>query len=479
MDMKKNEKDTNNIKDKQEKELSNEKKQSQSKKGIVTIVIVIAIILTLAFSVYKFYLGNPKRIVTNSIDSFSGRWEKLIKNYPDDDFDYGQYYTATSKLTIDASSDTLETLATTAPEYEMYNNIINNLKKLDTSIVTSQSKKDKKMFIKIDSKLQDEDIININYLVQNNKQYYLVKGLFDNYVDGGENKYFENLEDSESTIEDMQYVYDLALESLKKNLKDDYFTEKSEKIKVQEKEINARKVILTIDDKASRELAQAILKDLKKSKKATKILEKVNPNFKDAKIEEEEEIFGEGEEICYIAYVDKLTYKNLMQKIEINNKNESIAISHEETNDKDKDYLNVYENDNLIGTITIEEKEDGFLFGLKNSSKENIGTLSISKKDKETITKFDIEIEGLKITFNINSVQEEIKKAKEYKTESKMDLKVESEGEKIIDLKMDVNSNIVTEANIEEKIDNATSSSAINQEKLQEYMMNIILKLAS
>ena len=271
MDTKKNEKDTNNLKDKQAKELSNEKKQSQSKKGIVTIVIVIAVILTLAFSVYKFYFGNSKKIITSSMDSLSGRLESFLKDN-NDDYDYGENYTATSKLTIDASSEILDTLATTAPEYEMYNNIIKNLKKLDTSIITSQSKKDKKIIMKIDSKLQDEDIININYLVQNNKQYYLIKGLFDNYVDGGENKYFENLEESASTIEDMQYDYDLALESLKKNLKDDYFTNENEKIKVNEKDVNARKVILTIDNKAAKELAQAILKDLKKSKKATKIL---------------------------------------------------------------------------------------------------------------------------------------------------------------------------------------------------------------
>lgn len=478
MDTKKNEKDTNNLKDKQAKELSNEKKQSQSKKGIVTIVIVIAVILTLAFSVYKFYFGNSKKIITSSMDSLSGRLESFLKDN-NDDYDYGENYTATSKLTIDASSEILDTLATTAPEYEMYNNIIKNLKKLDTSIITSQSKKDKKMLMKIDSKLQDEDIININYLVQNNKQYYLIKGLFDNYVDGGENKYFENLEESASTIEDMQYVYDLALESLKKNLKDDYFTNENEKIKVNEKDVNARKVILTIDNKAAKELAQAILKDLKKSKKATKILEKVNPNFKDAKVEDDTEIFGDGEKICYIAYVDKLTYKNLMQKIEVHNSNESFAIAHEETNNKDQDSLNIYENDNLIGIINVKEKKDGFLFELLNDSKQSIGTLNISKKDQETTTKLDIDIEGMKITFNINSTKKEVKKSKEYKVESKMDLKVESEGSEIISLKMDVDSDIVTEVNIKEEIDNATSNSSINQEKLQEYIMDIFFKLAS
>jgi len=478
MDTKKNEKDTNNLKDKQAKELSNEKKQSQSKKGIVTIVIVIAVILTLAFSVYKFYFGNSKKIITSSMDSLSGRLESFLKDN-NDDYDYGENYTATSKLTIDASSEILDTLATTAPEYEMYNNIIKNLKKLDTSIITSQSKKDKKMLMKIDSKLQDEDIININYLVQNNKQYYLIKGLFDNYVDGGENKYFENLEESASTIEDMQYVYDLALESLKKNLKDDYFTNENEKIKVNEKDVNARKVILTIDNKAAKELAQAILKDLKKSKKATKILEKVNSNFKDAKVEDDTEIFGDGEKICYIAYVDKLTYKNLMQKIEVHNSNESFAIAHEETNNKDQDSLNIYENDNLIGIINVKEKKDGFLFELLNDSKQSIGTLNISKKDQETTTKLDIDIEGMKITFNINSTKKEVKKSKEYKVESKMDLKVESEGSEIISLKMDVDSDIVTEVNIKEEIDNATSNSSINQEKLQEYIMDIFFKLAS
>ncbi len=478
MDTKKNEKDTNNLKDKQAKELSNEKKQSQSKKGIVTIVIVIAVILTLAFSVYKFYFGNSKKIITSSMDSLSGRLESFLKDN-NDDYDYGENYTATSKLTIDASSEILDTLATTAPEYEMYNNIIKNLKKLDTSIITSQSKKDKKMLMKIDSKLQDEDIININYLVQNNKQYYLIKGLFDNYVDGGENKYFENLEESASTIEDMQYVYDLALESLKKNLKDDYFTNENEKIKVNEKDVNARKVILTIDNKAAKELAQAILKDLKKSKKATKILEKVNSNFKDAKVEDDTEIFGDGEKICYIAYVDKLTYKNLMQKIEVHNSNESFAIAHEETNNKDQDSLNIYENDNLIGIINVKEKKDGFLFELLNDSKQSIGTLNISKKDQETTTKLDIDIEGMKITFNINSTKKEVKKSKEYKVESKMDLKVESEGSEIISLKMDVDSDIVTEVNIKEEIDNATSNSSINQEKLQEYIMDTFFKLAS
>lgn len=230
-----------------------QKKKNQ--KGLIISIISIAIVLILLTTVlvYKLYFGNSKRIAIKAIDNFSKKIEDIMNDYLDTN-DYGNNYTITSKISIDAESEMLNTLATTSDEYVAYSNIVKNLKNLDTELTLEQNQNTKQALIQLQSKFKNEELINGKYLIQDNKQYYLVKGLFDTYVDGGKTNYFELLEQSAITEEEIKYIYDVSINSLKQNLKDNYFTSENQNIKINNQEVNARKVVFTIDDKVGREL---------------------------------------------------------------------------------------------------------------------------------------------------------------------------------------------------------------------------------
>ena len=175
-------------------------KKQISKKTI--IVIAIAVIL-IGIGLWIYYFQSNKRIIAKGIDNISTTFtDKLLMNK--ENLDIGNDYTLNGDLTFNLESDYLKTIATQYPEYQTYSTLITNLSKTKNKITYIQDKTNKKLLMSLDSKYNNSDLINVKYLIENNTEYYYIKGFMDSYINNGTSNYFEALDNDTTSSENLE-----------------------------------------------------------------------------------------------------------------------------------------------------------------------------------------------------------------------------------------------------------------------------------
>lgn len=180
-----------------------ENKHKSKKKLIVSIISIIAVII-IAIGIYTAYISNPKRIMAAAIDKVSSNFKDIIDL--DEKNKIGENYTLKENIKLDIESDYLSALGTYSIEYQPYINLINNLSKLDTNITITQNKEAKQLFASLSSSLNNEELINVKYLIKNNTGYYFIKDFLSTYINHGSNNYFESLDESTTNSENIEYI---------------------------------------------------------------------------------------------------------------------------------------------------------------------------------------------------------------------------------------------------------------------------------
>ena len=120
-------------------------------------------------------------------------------------------YKTTSNIKMNLKSDYFSALATMDPSYAMISNLLNNLSNTENNITMVQDKENKKLFFNLDSKLSGQSLINTKYLVENATAYYSIDGVTNTYVNNGNNNYFESLNSSTTTNENLKYLIEMCI----------------------------------------------------------------------------------------------------------------------------------------------------------------------------------------------------------------------------------------------------------------------------
>ena len=272
------------------------------------------------------------------------------------------------------------------------------------------------------------------------------------------------MNESATSNENIEYIYDFCIKSFKKNLKDSYFAKETVKQMINDKEEKLTKVTLKVNNEVAKEIANNILKDLKADKKANKILTGLDKDFNDTKIDNDATLFVGKEEINIIVYVDRFTSKAKKYEFSIVDSGNSMAISYEDNKETDK--LKISYNNAVIIIMDISEKND---------------TTTINIKDNYNLT-FNAEIESIAIDVEATSKTTEIKKNKNYKSDSTVEAKITSDNTVFGKMKLDMTSEITDEANINEDVSNSVLSSSITDTQktsLQTKLTEILIKLMS
>lgn len=452
-------------------------KHKSKKKFVISILAVIAVI-AIGIGVYTAYISNPKRIIATAIDKVSSNLKDMM-NF-DDKSKMGENYTLKGNIKLDVESDYLSALGTYNTEYQPYINLVNNLSKIDTNFTVIQNKKDEQLFAAVNSTFNNEELINAKYLIKNNTEYYFIKDFLATYINNGNNNYFETLNESATSNENIEYIYDFCIKSFKKNLKDSYFAKETVKQMINDKEEKLTKVTLKVNNEVAKEIANNILKDLKADKKANKILTGLNKDFNDTKIDNDATLFVGKEEINIIVYVDRFTSKAKKYEFSIVDSSNSMAISYEDNKETDK--LKISYNNAVIIIMDISEKNDTTTIDIKDSSNNKLATIKAFESDDNYNLTFNGEIESIAIDVEATSKTTEIKKNKNYKSDSTVEAKITSDNTVFGKMKLDMTSEITDEANINEDVSNSVLSSSITDTQktsLQTKLTEILIKLMS
>ncbi len=438
------------------------------KKNITKIIIVISIFL-IGGGLYLNYLSNPKKILGIAIKKLNTKAEKIIRtNYMDF---YQKSFTGTSNINFNIKSDYLTALAGQSPEYSTYNNILKNLNNTKNTLTVNQNIDDKNMLLNFNSNLNNQELINLKYLIDSSKQYYFINGFKNNYTDAGQSNYFKRLEKT-LTVDEVVYLYDKVSSSIEAAIKSEYFEKKDEN--------GLYKISLKLTQTRIKEITKSVVNDLKKDSKAKSII--VDKIYKDFFTEIDQSIKQiEDRNNNYLLidiYTSNFTYdiKNISLKTYENNK-ETSNLNYEYG--KDKDLLTVKNDGKVMYKVEIIENNNNYDLTIFDSKDKKIGTGKILLKDDKTTITFNTSNEDVDIDIDYDV---EIKNINDKSFEStiKLGAKVIAEKQSIIDGDISINSKIeYASKKIEENIINATSLTEEEENLLGNKLLEIFNKLGS
>ena len=190
------------------------------KKKIIRVLtflfIAILGIVLIKTGLYFQKLSSPKHIYKEGIEIVSVRLEDLFKI--DNKYQFGDDFKVNGSIDFNIASEEYKKKSLTDIDYKKKNNLVNNLSKMDIIYSFNQSKKDKKQYLTIDEKINNEKVLNYKYLVENSTKYYFVESVINNYINDGNNNYFEIFTEGETTVSNLDYMYEFLKDALAEEL---------------------------------------------------------------------------------------------------------------------------------------------------------------------------------------------------------------------------------------------------------------------
>lgn len=338
---------------------------------LVFLIFLLAAAIFISVGIYLNNISRPQYIFSKGIDIY----KRKIDNYSkiSNDLDFKDKYSMTGTVSFDLDSEYYK--KSTNEEDIKINNLIKNLNNLDTKFKIQKNQSKNIGYMELSSKIKDESIIDSKYYIADSTKYYYVKDIVDDYVNDGSCNYFENLNSNTTEKENIDYIYNFVINSIKSNLKDEYFTKKEQKDKFI--------VTMKLDNSDINEILNNVVKDLKNDKKSKNILNNIDKKILKTKFNE---TYLEKDEYYKITIdTTKILRKPIKYKVEhISN---SITKTYTYEGNNTKGVLYYSENNELKYKINIEFHGKEIKARIKNSSNKEVGEFRLESNNyNSTIT---------------------------------------------------------------------------------------------
>ena len=358
------------------------------KKRIVIICTTIFLIIIAFFLLYigNYYnnLSESKNILGTFIDNISNNIIELNKF--NSKYNLGDNFSITGNMSFDLASEKYLPNSINIEDLEKYN-LINNLNNSKISYAIAQDKDNKELFLEARDTIGTEDIFYNKYLIENSTKYYFVSKILSTYINNGSSNYFENINNEYTTKDNIDYLYNFIIKSLKNNINEKKISKTETNISINGKDTSTYQISYTINDTEIRTMLSNILNDLKKDNKADTILTNIDENFHKRKISDNKIFLSKKECFVLNIFVDKrfsnpLEYqlvkitkgsKNVLSYVLDNKNKRTITYINDDTMDfigyvniaKNSISINFNDNNNKdIGTLKYNKNSNGFNFNL-------------------------------------------------------------------------------------------------------------------
>lgn len=441
-----------------------------SKAAILVVIICVVLFLLLIFGVVYFKISrNNKRVIATGITNLTSKFDKMLE--VNKDLELTKNYTISGDINLNVESSYINTLAS-LDEYKLYVNLINNLGKTKNEFSFQQNLDSKKVLGSLSSKLNNEELINAKVYIEKDKAYYFVKGFLDKYVEGGETNYLDTIEENQNTYENINYLYKFIINSIKHNLKDDYFIKTGEKLIIDGKNINTKKITLKLDSKNGNELINNVISDLKKDKKAAKIIKGYDIELDDI---DSDEAFSDGEEMNFSVYADNISYKILRYDISIKNSSDDVLVTYL---DQDTDVVELYNEDEKQATIKITNKNNVYDFDILDDKDKKIADFTYTNEKNQKELSYNLSMDGTTLKGKISSNTTNVVKNKSYNNKTIITASLKSSGTDLGTARIEVNYKAKSESDINEDITNTVKEDEITSDQSDALMNTLTSALA-
>ena len=447
------------------------KKGHKTKKIINYIVIFLIAIIMIVSGIYLFYINSPQKLFSNLVDKAIIYLEN--NESKENITGISKNYTLKSNIKFNLESKILEN-STDIEDLEI-KNLLKNLNDTTNDIVFTQDTTNKKMYISINSLLNNQELLNSKYLVENSTEYYFVNGIVENYINNGNSNYFEALTENTTTKDNIIHILKTVSKSLKKNIKDEYLLIKQDKISINNKDKKVTKTSLELNNKVTKELVNNILNDLKEDSISNRILNGLNDDFSKLTISDENKIFKENEKVTINIYSNCIGKIELIEIISREGENEYRYTYESETKS-----IYIIENNKVVYKILCNQNgnKKEYLF-YDNHALEKGKIIYDKTKDRTTIS-MNLNTKEEMIDIVYDSKLENIKKNKQYDNKINLNIKIISNNDNLLNATIDINNNVTNDITINEDVSTAVFASGITEEQktlLEQKIDNVFIRL--
>lgn len=440
-----------------------EKDKKKKGKKLVVGLIILGLILIAGGGVLT-YFSSPSYVSKTVIKEFGQKATELMNSRIETGLE--DNYKTTSNIKMNLKSDYFSALATMDPSYAMISNLLTNLSNTENNITMVQDKENKKLFFNLDSKLSGQSLINTKYLVENATAYYSIDGVTNTYVNNGNNNYFESLNSSTTTNENLKYLIEKIAESMANNLEESYLSESyTDEYKV---------ITITLTEQNIVTYGNKIINDLKNDEKANQIMTGYNANFSEAKLTEKD-VTGTGT-IKVNIYLDKILSQVSQYELELGNGNKCIYYK-----ENGKEIVELISEEETT-TLEIEKHGEKTEINIKDGSNASLGTVTISQTSTNYDIVANITSEEATLDFGYNYQITNLKKSTSYDSAATITIKMTAQNTTIIDGTITVTSQTTSDTTITEDTSSSVLASTLSgtqTELLQQKIALIILSLMS
>lgn len=376
---------------------------------LIFLIIIIASTICISIGLYLNRISKPNYIFSKGIDIIRNKLNNY--NSVSSDLDLKDKFSIKGNIEFDLESEYYK--KSNNPEDMKIYNLINNLDNMDTSFKIQKNQSKKIGYIEINEKIGKEDILDFKYCIDNSTKYYFVKDIVDNYINDGSCNFFENINANTTEKETIEYIYNFIIDSLKNNLKDEYFTSKEEKDKYV--------VSLKINNDNLIDILNGIIKDLKNDKKARRILDNIDKKILKTKIKNNKEYLEKGEYYKISIYTSKILYKPIKYEVERFTNNDIEKFIYEGNDKKGTLYYLVNEKEKY--TIPVEFKKDLIKAKIKNPEEKTIGEFKLDKNNYNTVINYTLNDNNEKIDLIYSSKYSKVNKNNSYTNKKNLSFK--------------------------------------------------------
>lgn len=452
--------------------MESSRKKGKKQNNYLLVMIIISIIM-ISSGLYLNYYTNPRIQLSNTFEILI----KIIENTKDNKKITGisENFSLNSNIKINIDSQSIQ--KSINPADVQNKKIIANLNNTTTNLVLIQDKTNKKMYANINARLGQEELLNSKYLVENATEYYSVKGIVNNYVNNGNSGYFEALNSATTSKENIIYILQNVSESLKKNLKSEYFVTSKVETSINNKKKKLNKVSLKLTDSTLKELFNNILLDLKEDYKSNQILTGLDKNFFKNISDIENKLFNYDEVITINMYNNIIGNLKKYELVYFNGQKESKLVYELDT--KQIYYI---ENGKIIYDIKHQIIDKKQILVFYNESGEEQGKIVYDKTNYETVLSVNLKKENNTIDFIYDSKLENVEKNLSYNNKKDFILKVSTPSGNIINAMINIENKVTSSTMINEDLTTMIFASSITeneQQQLSDKLNTILMRLSN
>jgi len=424
-------------------------------------------LLFIAFAIFLIVAGFQLNKMTKksyvfdvTLDSIKNKSYEFIKI--ENPYNFGDEFSSKSNIKLNFQSEEYEKKSLSDPEYYKKVKLLNNLSRMDINTSISQSKKDGKLLLSLDEKIGEEEIISGKYYVDNYTKYYFVNSILSNYVNDGNNNYFELLDDKHTTNDNIEYLYNKIFDSIKNSIKEEDLESFDTEINLGDERTKVGQVSLEINNKYVKKLLKNTLNDIKKDKKANQIIESLYPQFKDFKFDSNKDYLKENESYTINIYLRKLLYQPVKYEITHLEEDSQEILTYEGSLESGVIYYT--KNNELKYKGECESTPKKLEIIIHDTNGTDVGTIKLEKTTNSVSFNTTLDLENDNYNISFQTIYKNFEKNKSYNKEDNLTYKITHNMVTKMYGNVIINTEVTKASKIKEDIDNAILESTLGND---------------